>query len=395
MSALSRIELAPRGEDATVNSATMRWLAGWRFLLLAVVGASLPTLFLIALLPSTAAAGDGPVYAFMAHHPFDTADQAGPYPFRILVPLVVWALPLPTEFAFHALGLLGFIAGATVTTVLARDIGVESWRALLAAPLYVLCFAGVFGVYQFEMIEPETAALTSGCLLLAWRGRRYSFTAVGVLAAAARDLGATVPLAWWAARRSRGRELRAILEAVAVGVPILATYVLIQVLVPHPPGNGFMQATRAVNLHGLSLLKFFVRSLVQGFGLLFLLWPIGIFLGSGRWKSFHLYVLGVLPLLWGTDWNRMTIYFLPFVLPSALLVLQRASYGICLTVAAASAYVAVILSLHNIPDSAGYPSGRAMLVPGALIGLAAALPAIRVALTEITGRLMTRSPARP
>src|SRR6266545_4986718 len=97
----------------------------------------------------------------------DTADQAGPYPFRILVPLVVWALPLPTEFAFHALGLLGFIAGATVTTVLARDIGVESWRALLAAPLYVLCFAGVFGVYQFEMIEPETAALTSGCLLLA------------------------------------------------------------------------------------------------------------------------------------------------------------------------------------------------------------------------------------
>jgi hypothetical protein len=293
----------------------MRWLAGWRFVLLAAVAASLPTLFLIALLPSTDAFGDGPVYEFMAHHPFDTADQAGPYPFRILVPLLVWALPLPTQFAFHLLGFLGLVAGATVTTVLARDVGIEPRRAVLAALLYVLCFAGVFGVYQFEMIEPETAALTSCCLLLAWRGRKYSFTAVGMLAASARDIGATVPLAWWAARRGRGRELRAILEAVAVGVPILATYVLMQVLAPHPPGNGFMQATRADDLAGLGLVKFFVRSLVQGFGLLFLLWPIGVFLGSARWKSFHLYVLGMIPFLWGTDWNRMTIYFLRSCFP--------------------------------------------------------------------------------
>jgi hypothetical protein len=49
----------------------------------------------------------------------------------------------------------------------------------------------------------------------------------------------------------------------------------------------------------------------------------------------------------------------------------------------------------KVADSAGYPAGGAMLVPGALIGLAAALPAIRSALTEIGGRLMTRSPARP
>ena len=367
----------------------MRWLTGKRFLPLAAAGAALPAFFFLAILPSTVVEGDGPVYAFMARHPFDTAHQAGPYPFRILIPLLVWALPFSIQFSFHALCFLGLVAGATITTILARNVGIEPRCALLVAPLYVLSFAGVYGVYEFEMIEPETAVLTSGGLLLAWSGRRYAFTVVGVLAAAARDLGATLPLAWWAARRGRGRELRAITEAVVVGVPILATYVAIQLLVPHPPGEAFMQASRADHLSDSGLVKFFGRSLVQGFGLLFLLWPIGLVLGSRRWRSFHLYVLGILPFLWSTDWNRMTIYFLPFVLPSALFVLQRASYGLCLIVTAASAYVAVILSLHNIPGSAGYPSGTAMLAPGVLVGLAAALPAIRIAATEITGRFAT------
>jgi hypothetical protein len=366
-------------------------LQGW-YVLTAVAVASLAATVLLVLLPSNGDVGDGPVYAAMAHHPFDTAHQPGPYAFRILVPLLVWLLPLSTELSFHVLVFVGLVAGATITAVLARDLGIEPRRALLAAPLYVLPFAGVFGVYQYRMLEPETAALTSAAFLLAWRGRARVFTGVGMLAAAARDLGVTVPVAWWAAQRGPGRELRAIAQAVLLGLPIVATYLLIQILVPHPPGTAFFHsANRAFNLEEIGIAKFLVRSLVQGYGILFLLWPIGIALGTRRWRSFHLYVLFMIPVLYEADWNRMTIYLLPFVLPSALLALERCSYALCAVVAAASAYVAFVLSLHNIPDSAGYPSGAAMLVPGALIGIVAALPAVGASVLEIGRRFSARS----
>lgn len=345
------------------------------------------------LLPSTKYGGDGTVYDAMARHPFETAHQVGPYPFRFLVPLVVWALP-GTEFEFHLLGFLGLVVGATVTAVLACDLGVERRLALLAAPVYVLSFAGVYGVWQYEMIDTEGAAFTSVALLCAWRGRKVLFVVVGMLGAAAREYAATVPLGWWAAQRGRGHERRALLEALAVGVPILGVYALVQAIVPHPPGGSFMfRNTTYAYFAQFGLARFLARSLIQSFGVLFLLWPLGLLVGTPRWRSFHLYVVGVIPFLSVTDWNRMGIYLLPFVVPSALLVLARQRFAFAVLALAGSATLAALLSLHNIPNEAGYPAHAPELVAAGLVATAACLPAVWSLLAS--ARRSSRSVSRP
>lgn len=333
---------------------------------------------LVLLEPSTEFGGDGTVYDAMARHPFDTAHQLGPFPFRVLVPLLVWILP-GTHFAFHLLSFLGLMVGGVVTAVLARDLGVAPRLALLAPAVYVLSFAGVYGTWQFEMIDTEGGALTSAALLCAWRGRKLAFVLVGMLAASAREYGATVPLGWWAANRASGRERRAIVEAVALGVPILLTYALIQLLVPHPPGGRFtFRNTSYAYFEQFGLLRFLARSLVQSFGVLFVLWPIGAFLGGPRWRSFQLYAIGVLPFLSVTDWNRMGIYLLPFCIPSALLVLMRGPYAAAVVALAGSACLATLLSFHNLPNEAGYPAHAPELVAaGAVAAVAAAWSLVR------------------
>jgi hypothetical protein len=169
-------------------------------------------------------------------------------------------------------------------------------------------------------------------------------------------------------------------------------YIGLHLGIPHPSGgdpfaygNGTVAGT-----HGL--LRYVPRSVVQGFGLLFILWPVGIVLGSRRWQSFHLYAIALLPFLWVTDLNRVAIYLLPFVIPSALLALERASQVVFVVAVVANGYVAVVLSLHNIPNSAGYPSGSVSLAIGALVALIASAAAIRAAAAPLRARIGELAP---
>jgi hypothetical protein len=363
-----------------------------RYALAAVLSAAASAGVLRVFLPWTGVGADGVVYAAMARHPFHTADQLGPYPFRVLIPLLVWLLPLPRNAGFHVLAFAGLVAGGTMVALLARDIGVRPTRALAAAPLYVLSFAGVYGLYQYRMIDSECAALTAGALLLTWRGRKLAFVVVAMVAASAREYGGTLPLAWWAAQRGRGRELQAVWWALVLGIPVLTVYFLVQTLPPHPSGGSFMFRNGTFDYYAkYGLLRYFSRSFVQGFGLLFLAWPIGFALGSSRWRSFHLYLLGIVPFMIVTDFNRTIIYILPFAIPSALLMLDRASQRLFAVAVVASAYVAVGLSLHNLPNNGGYPAGNAIILPGAILGVAALLPAARASLREVAARLRPRA----
>jgi hypothetical protein len=183
---------APRGVGAL--RAT-----GWGtrvFVAVAFVTSSVVLAVLVATISATGVGGDGPVYAQMERHPFETANLGGPYPFRILGPLVVWALPLPTEAGFHFISVVGLLGGAMVTALLARRLHVPDLLAVLAPILYLASFAGIYNVHQYRMLDAFSSALTAVALLAAWDRRAVVFGTFAVLATAAKEMGVLLPFAW-------------------------------------------------------------------------------------------------------------------------------------------------------------------------------------------------------
>jgi hypothetical protein len=139
-----------------------------------------------------------------------------------------------------------------------------------------------------------------------------------------------------------------------------------------------------------------VQVFVQNHGMLWLLWPLGVLVAPAGWRRLHLFVLVLVFFLAGGPWARSSGYLLPFVLPSALLVLTRVTPARALVALAGSAAVAVPLALRNIGE-AGFGSNL-LLIPGAVVFLVAAWPAARQSLADAdAGALVARlrTPRRP
>jgi hypothetical protein len=364
-----------------------------RLLVYSLVVSTALAVLLDVLLPNTTAGGDGEWYGQMARDPFDNEELFGPFPLRILVPLVVWLLPGPIDAGFHLLCWAGLVTGATAVTFLARAAGVDR-TAYLCAPLYVLSFAGVYNVHQFRMVDAVTAGLCAVAILAAYQARRGVHAGAAALATAAKEIGITLPLAYYLARRGSGSHRSVLLETVLVSVPALATFLLIRLLIPHGEWDMLDHWRYGLSIerqYGFG--KVFARAVIENFGMLWLLWPLALFLMPSRFLRLHLYGLVLLPLLAGGNWNRMPIYLLPLFLPAVLLVLERQSFARSAVAAAASAAVAVLLSLHNleIRVTEGATANLA-LVPFAALAVVASLPAARAAWAEVWTRRAEPAP---
>ncbi len=345
---------------------------------------------LYLVLPTSTVGWDSDAYLAMARHPFDSG-QVMPFPTRILVPLLVWVLPFDPDVGFHITTIGGLTAGAVIVAFIARRIGVHA-LALAAAPAYVLSFHGIYGTWQWRLIDAVSVPLFGAGLLAAYNHRKVATSVLAGAAAAAKEIGVTLPLAYLAAR-SGGivRRRRLFVETALVALLPLTVFIGLRLLVgqsvalapQHEDWNTeqwdpFRSYTLGITMYrewgyGRPL----VQVLVQNHGLLFLLWPLALLFAPGRWRRMHLYALLLLPILAGGPWARSTMYLLPFVLPSGLLLLSRLPLGRASVAVAASIAVAVPLSLRNI--AIDELSSNLWLVPGAIVFAVAAAPAVREA----------------
>jgi hypothetical protein len=345
------------------------------------------------LLPAATGGGDSEIYRRLAVHPFEpiTIYKNAVFQFRILVPAIVWLLPVPTDTGFHVVTSIGVVAGAVLVALLARAVGLNR-VALLAAPLSVLSFYGFYGLSQFRMIDSVAVSVFAAALLAALAGAAGWCSLLSVVATAAKEVGVLIPLAFYAARASRLLDRRVLRTTILIALPAVALFVALRLLLPHGASyragdvvGGWYEGLSVQGRWGYP--KVLLQVLLQNFGLLWLLWPLGVAVAPVRWRRLHCFLLVLLPVLVGTHWSRSASYLLPFVLPSALLVLARSRLPLTLAALGGSTWVAVLMSLRNIAvEPPGFLATNAALVPGVLLFAVAAAPAAWSSFRDVVAR---------
>jgi hypothetical protein len=345
---------------------------------------TLPVVALLRVLLPTVLSDDSVLYRALAEDPLDNPlivesenKIHATFALRLLVPAIVWALPFDTDVGFDVTSMGGVLAGAVLVAVLARRLGLGR-LALLAGPTYALTFHTIYGLHVPHHVDTVTLALFAGGVLAAYTYRAVLCALLATAVVASKEIGLALPLAWFAARRGERPIRRVLAETVAIGLGPLLLFLLMRYtqVIPHQSWQAWEQYKLGFTTQGeWGYVRPLVQVFLQNHGMLWLLWPLGVLVAPTRWRRFHLFVLLLIPFLAGGPWARSVGYLLPFVLPSALLVLARASFARAALALAASAAVAVPLSLRNI-GMEEYGSNL-LLVPGGMLFLVAALQPVR------------------
>jgi hypothetical protein len=381
---LSHSFLAQARARPAVSSGEARVEASDLGLILWTIVVSVALVAALRVLLPTSMSDDGMLYRALAEDPIGNpliVDSPNifyvTFAMRLLVPLVVWVLPFDTDLGFHLTSMGGLIAGAVVVAVLARRLGVGG-LALAAGPIYIVSFHGIYGLWQMYHVDTVTLALFGGAVLAAYAHRALLCSALATAVVASKEIGLSLPLAWYAARRGERPTRRVLRETALVAAAPLTLFLVMRYtgLIPHQSWDAWEQYKLGFKTQGeWGYFKPLLQVFLQNFGMLWLLWPLGILVGPPRWRRFHLFVVALVPFLAGGPWARSTGYLLPFVVPSALLVLSLLSVPRALIALAGSAAVAIPLSLRNIAiEEAG---SNLLLLPGAVVFLVAVLPAFR------------------
>ena len=360
----------PRGLVARVGGAPAPLLAiALSAAALALFAALVPELPPLALL-----GGDAVHYAAMAEHPLDPVAPP-PWGTRIGVPLVAAALPLELHSAFLVVAVVALLAAAGLVALIARELGVPPAGQVAAGFLTVGCYAGVHAVYNPYYVDPATLALVALALLLALRGRWLEFTVVLVVGVLVKEVLATLVVIPYVLGLRDGLGHRgAAVRTAAVAAPVVATFALVQLLLPvaEPPGEDARVAFWQDGILARGLLTSTVGPLVGLFGAALLLWPAGLLRGPARLRDLHVWALLALPILVYGHWERTFTVFLPLVLAAALWMLRLAPPATVALFAAGSFWVSGIASALTIGEGASSPTRKvALILPGLVLALVA------------------------
>ena len=383
-----------RAPTATAESGVHRAVSDRGLVLWTLVLTGLVLGVLRVLLPTTEGApeDDSELYLSLARDPIDNpliaeteTKFASTFALRLLVPVVVWLLPVEPNLGFHFTSLGGLLAGGVVVALLARKLGVGG-LALAAGPAYVLSFHGIYGLWSWRMVDTVTLALVAGAVLAAYTSHPVICSLLAAATVTSKEIGLVLPIAWFAVRRSAGTR-RALVEAALVAAPAAILFAVMRFsgLIPHQTWDAWDQFKFGFTTQGeWGYVRPLLQVFLQNHGMLWLLWPLAVLIGPPRWRRLHLFVAVLVPFLVGGPWARSVGYLLPFVLPSALFVLARGRTAFALAALAGSAAVAVPLALRNIAiDELG---SNALLLPGMLVFAVFAFPAARRAVSEARER---------
>jgi hypothetical protein len=235
-------------------------------------------------------------------------------------------------------------------------------------------------------IDVEMLAIYATVVYLAVRRRSWlllPLVATGTLVKEIAVLGAPLAALIW------GRHARTMLIAGATSLVALAIFFLETRLLPT---KGFRSgisptATNDSVLHTqweftkswlhqvrqIGLVKYAGNAVLSVFGLAWLAWPVGVrrapaWLRRGQW-----WILLALPLLVTAQWERSFAFYLPVIVPVAMLGLRawRAAELAMLTIA--SAWVSAIAPAETIADDklTSAATKLAWMSPGFALGAAA------------------------
>jgi hypothetical protein len=356
----------------------------------------------LRLILATALSDDGMIYRALAEDPIDnplvsnsTNEFYWSFAPRLLVPSIVWLLPVDTRLGFQITTIGGLIAGAVVIAVLVRRLGVGA-LALLAGPAYVASFLGIYNLWMLFHVDALTVALFSGAILAAYTFRPVVCSALATLVVASKEIGLSLPVAWYAARRGTRPHRRVLAETALVALVPVTVFVLMRYtqLIPHHTWQAWHQYKLGFTTQGhWGYVKPLVQVFVQNYGMLWLLWPLAVLVAPPRWRRLHLFALLLIPLLAGGPWARSSWYLIPFVLPSALLVLTYGRRSFAVAAVVGSIAVAVPLGLRN--SAVDEAASNMLLLPGVVLFVVASVPAVRAALADVIRRRGDARSLRP
>lgn len=337
---------------------------------LTVAGAAIALVAAIA--PHEGAIVDGARYATMAHHPFH-GDVVSPWALRIGVPLLVWALPLSTGAGFTLLAVVSLLAAGLLVAATVRALGLPERHALAAAALTCATSltASTFWAYYID------AHMLTFYALLTWLAVRTTsawlvpLVPLGVLVKEIAILGVGLVALIWGFRR---RTWPTLIGMSAAG---LLTLVLLGLLVPRAPGRHgdvlhqqlFYSRVWLGVVRRMGVVRYTGNALLSVFGVMWLLWPLGLRSAPPWLRRAQLWIPLTLVFFITAQWERSFAYYLPVVLPVALLALADASALELGVLTAASAWVSGVVPAHTVGGSVTPGLHKLLLMsPGLAVG---------------------------
>jgi hypothetical protein len=361
--------------------------AGAALVLAAALVPELPPLALLG--------GDAVHYDAMAREPLEPVAPP-PWAERIGVPLLVAALPGSIETGFLAVAVASMLAAAVLVGLIAHELGLSVRAQVASAALTAGSYVGVHALYNPYYVDPTAVAVVALALLLALRRRWLAFAAVVTAGVLVKEVAATLVVVPYLLERRPGRLLdaRAARLALGLAVPVLVCFALVHALAPAapPPGGADMRTAFADSgIFYRGFLTSAVNPLVSLFGLVLLLWPLGLRRAAGPLRRLHVWALLAAPVLVFGHWERTLAVFLPLALACAFLLLREARPPLFAAFVLGSFWITGVVSALTIGEGeTAVATKLALLLPGAIVGVAA----LALHARDLVGGARVVTPAR-
>jgi len=337
---------------------------------LAVAGSV--TGLMAALSPHVGSIVDGARYAQMAAHPFGS-EVISPWALRIGIPLLVSILPGPTGVRFEVLAVCSLLAAGLLVAATVRRLGLPERHALAAAALTCATSltASTFWAYYIDVHMLAFFALLTYLASRTASLWLVPLVAVGVAVKEIALLGVVLAgLIWNFERRTRWT----LAGMAAAGI---VTFLLLWAFVPRAPSlHGGVLANqwyfsivwlRVVDRMGP--VQYTGNALLSVFGVMWLLWPLGLGRTPAWLTRAQLWIPATLAFFITAQWERSFAYYLPIVVPVALMAVADASALELGVLTAASVWVSGVVPAHTVGGGVTPGVHKLLLMaPGLVVG---------------------------
>lgn len=335
------------------------------------------TALLFWLSPHAGAISDGLRYQLIAKAPW--SNRVGtPWALRIGVPLIARALPFSLRTSFYLLACLSVFGTALLVSAIVRELGLPERHALAGGILSTWTTLSVTCFWTYY-VDVHVLLLVAAAVYLAARGRtRLAPLLVGGGALVKEIVVLVGPLVGLVGGR---RTLRSAALATSLG---LVAYILLVAILPtrsdlHQGGvlHAQLQDTRVWldALRRIGIIKYTGNAVLSTFGLGWLLWPSG-FRAAGGWLRRSVWWIPLtLPLFLTTQWERTFAFYLPLLVPLALLAIPRMRAGLLAVFTVANAWIAGGVETFTVGDGTVTPAAHKLLLmsPGLVVAAAVLL----------------------
>jgi hypothetical protein len=285
----------------------------------------------------------------------------------------VWLFPFPTDVGFFLLAFVSVMAAGMLVGATVRRLGLPE-RHALAATACTCATSLTASCFWAHYVDVHMLSLYAGTVYLAVRVRRFWLVPLaggGVLVKEIALLAVPLAMLIWGRRRISWPVV-AMASSAATGI-LLLLYFLIPVA--GAAAGGILEAQVRYSriwleaVADIGPVRYTGNALLSVFGLLWLLWPLGLGRAPEWLRRAQLWIPLTLPLFVTAQWERSFAYYLPIVVPVAMLALREAGRLELMLLTVASVWVSGVVSALTIGGDITPSTEKLLLMsPGLLIG---------------------------